>query len=120
MIATVIIIIVLIAVIAYSVRSYISKLFVGCCGGGDSERKVKVTDRNKANYSYSVKIGIDGMTCGHCKARVENALNEIEGVWAKVDLGKKCAEVLMKKEISDEELGRIVSKSGYTVTGIEH
>jgi copper chaperone CopZ len=35
---------------------------------------------------------IEGMTCGHCQARVEKALNAISGVTANVDLKKKIAK----------------------------
>ena len=32
---------------------------------------------------------IEGMSCGHCSARVEQALNAIDGVSAKVNLEVK-------------------------------
>lgn len=41
-----------------------------------------------SHYPYCVQIGIDGMTCNHCKARVENTLNSEDGVWAEVDLSQ--------------------------------
>ena len=36
---------------------------------------------------------IEGMTCGHCAAHVERALNALPGVLAKVDLQRKEARV---------------------------
>ncbi|MDD6039274.1 MAG: cation transporter [bacterium] len=43
---------------------------------------------------------IEGMTCEHCRARVESRLNELDGVSAKVNLKKKIAVVSMEKDIA--------------------
>ena len=45
------------------------------------------------------KMIIEGMSCGHCSARVEKALNALEGVSAKVDLENKCAEITVTGNI---------------------
>ncbi len=63
-------------------------------------------------------IEINGMTCGHCQARVEKALNGIDGVEAKVDLKKKQATVQMTKEVSDETFKSVVEEAGYEVVSI--
>jgi copper chaperone CopZ len=81
----------------FSIKSYAKKLANGCCGGGDVEKKIKVKDKNKADYPFCVEIAVDGMTCGHCKTRVENALNSESGVWAEVDLKRKSVTVRMKE-----------------------
>ena len=118
--ATILIIVLLIVIAVFSVRSYLKKLKHGCCGaGGDEEKKVKVTDKDPDHYPYRVKIGVEGMTCSHCRQRVENALNSEEGVWAQVNLEKKTADVRMKKELSEQYLRRIIMKSGYTMTDYE-
>lgn len=49
-------------------------------------------------------IEINGMTCNHCAAGVEKALNAVAGVEAKVDLKKKIAIVELKEHIDDHEL----------------
>jgi len=117
--ANVIIVLILVLICIYGVRSYMKKLAHGCCGaGGDEEKKIKVKDKNPANYPHCVTIEVEGMTCGHCKLRVENALNSQEGVWAKVDLEKKTAMVRMKQLLPEDELRRIVSHAGYFMTGI--
>jgi len=64
-------------------------------------------------------IAIEGMTCGHCQARVEKALNSVEGVKAKVDLKKNSATVEADSTISDDLLKKTVEEAGYTVTSIE-
>lgn len=61
---------------------------------------------------------IQGMTCGHCAAHVERALNSISGVRAKVDLASKTAFVQSSQEISDEVLRQVVQDAGYEVISI--
>jgi copper chaperone CopZ len=63
-------------------------------------------------------IRIEGMTCGHCVARVEKALKALPGAeGVKVDLKKNQAEV---KAISanDDTIKAAVTEAGYTVTSI--
>ena len=62
-------------------------------------------------------IIIEGMSCGHCSARVENALNSIEGVKAQVELKKKRA--IVETEVSDEILIKAVEEAGYKVKEVK-
>lgn len=64
-------------------------------------------------------IGIEGMSCGHCAARVEKALNAIEGVSAKVDLKAKNAAVEISGEVSDAALKAAVEDAGYEVISVQ-
>lgn len=117
--ANAIIVLLLVLIGIYSVRSYMKKLRSGCCGGGcDVEERIKVRDKNPENYPYTVTIDIEGMTCGRCKTRVENALNGEEGVWAQVNLRENQAQVRMKRLISEAELRKIISRAGYLMTGM--
>ncbi len=63
-------------------------------------------------------INIKGMSCGHCQARVENALNAIDGVEAKVELKKNRAVVALKNDIEDRILSDAVKEAGYEVESI--
>lgn len=63
-------------------------------------------------------INIEGMSCGHCSARVEKALKAMDGVEAVVNLAQKTATVTLSKEISDEALKTAIEDAGYDVTGI--
>jgi len=63
-------------------------------------------------------IEIKGMSCGHCQARVEKALNEIDGVEAKVDLKKNRAIVTLSKEVPDQTMSSAITEAGYEVTNI--
>jgi len=60
---------------------------------------------------------IEGMMCKHCAARVEKALNALDGVTAAVDLEAKTAAVT--GEAADEALRKAVEDAGYTVVSID-
>lgn len=64
-------------------------------------------------------ITVEGMSCEHCQARVEKALNAIEGVEAKVDLKKKTATVNMQNPVADEVLKNAVKEAGYEPVSVE-
>lgn len=64
-------------------------------------------------------IKISGMSCGHCQARVEKALNSIDGAEAKVDLKKGIAIVTLTKDVDDQALRNTVTEAGYEVVSIE-
>ncbi|MDE6607875.1 MAG: heavy-metal-associated domain-containing protein [Lachnospiraceae bacterium] len=66
-----------------------------------------------------VEMKVEGMSCGHCSARVEEALNAIEGVKAEVDLKKKTAYVTLESEVSEDVLKKAVEDAGYTVTEVK-
>jgi P-type Cu+ transporter len=63
-------------------------------------------------------ITIEGMSCEHCQARVEKALNAIEGVEAKVDLKNKNATVILNKPVDDEVLKNTVNEAGYEAVSV--
>ena len=120
--STAIVVIVLVIICAWAVYSYVKKIRhgSGCCGEHEApDKKVKVADRNKDHYPYSVKLTIDGMVCGNCVRRVENTLNSLDGIWAKVDLGNKEAEVLSKAQVDNEIFVNAIRDVGYTVLTIE-
>ena len=58
------------------------------------------------------KYKITGMTCNHCRMRVEKALNSIDGVKATVTLHPAAAIVHMDKHISTEILQEAISQAG--------
>lgn len=74
---------------------------------------------NKEVQPVEKIIHIEGMTCGHCSARVEKALNELAGVEATVDLEAKIAMLKTDGAIPAETLKETVVAAGYEVTGIE-
>ena len=46
-------------------------------------------------------IKVEGMTCNHCKASVEEAANSIEGVQGKVDLEQGILTLQMENDQTD-------------------
>ena len=62
---------------------------------------------------------IEGMTCGHCKARVEKALSNLADVSAvEVDLKAKTATIELADTLSDAALIEAVDDAGYDVLSI--
>lgn len=63
----------------------------------------------------TMTLHVEGMSCGHCSARVKNALEELKSVKrAEVDLEKKEA-VVTGKNLDAAELKRAVEEAGYQV-----
>lgn len=61
-------------------------------------------------------IKIEGMACGHCTARVEKALKEVEGVTeVTVSLEEKNAVVKANDAVTEEVLKKAVTDAGYEV-----
>jgi Cu+-exporting ATPase len=58
---------------------------------------------------------IDGMKCMHCRANAEKALNEIDGVKAKVSLENKTASITLKKSVPTEVLVKAITDAGFSV-----
>lgn len=72
----------------------------------------------KSGYTPSVTqvtIGVEGMTCAACSARVERALNKQDGVYrANVNLLVNKATILFDAEgTSASEMMKVVEKTGY-------
>lgn len=116
---TAVIIIILIAVIFFAAGSSLKHIKGegGCCGGGAETEKVR---RKKLDRVTVVKLmKIEGMSCDNCRRKVENKLNSIEHISAKVHLKKKEALIKMEDEVSDEILRKPVEAAGYHVVSIE-
>ncbi|WP_313957227.1 heavy metal translocating P-type ATPase [Aliarcobacter butzleri] len=61
-------------------------------------------------------LKVEGMTCGHCKARVEKVVSAIDGVDSvDVDLASKNVTVKMSKDISEQTLSDVIVDAGYEV-----
>lgn len=86
----------------------------GCCGGSD----LKLKPRRLKKIIKTITVGIDGMTCQHCRTRVENALNEMPGISARVNLKKKEARISMDREIENNTIKDTIENAGYSVTHI--
>jgi copper chaperone len=66
------------------------------------------------------KVFIEGMSCGHCVARVEKALKAEEGVKeVEVDLAGKNAVIESTEELSDKRIKEIIEDVGYDVVDVK-
>ncbi len=79
--------------------------------------KIKKAEIGKGDIKMEKILIIEGMSCMHCAARVESALNAIEGVKARVDLKKKRATV--ETDVADDVLVKAVEEAGYKVKKIQ-
>ena len=67
------------------------------------------------------QIFIEGMTCGHCSARVEKALKAVDGIVdAKVDLANKNATIELSGNVEDGLLKEAIEDAGYDVVDIKN
>ena len=120
MTSTIIIIVILAVVLFFAVKNSIPHFRGegGCCGGSGKEPLIKPA---KLERVVATKVmNIEGMRCENCNRRVQNALNSIEGVSAKVNGDKQQAIVKLGREVSDSELEKAVTSLGYIVTKVRY
>lgn len=58
---------------------------------------------------------VDGMTCGHCAASVQEEVSGVAGVTAVAADVETGRVVVTGADVSDEEVARAVDEAGYTV-----
>lgn len=83
-----------------------------CCGG-PKEKVRKKTIRGKK--LAEMILSVDGMHCSSCKVRIENHLNELEGIVAKVNLEKKQVTVSLYQDVSPNEIIKTIEDLDYHV-----
>ena len=66
----------------------------------------------------SIKLSVSGMTCDHCVAKVEKALQDVDGVWGVVvELDGGTAEVdFDDAKAGPDALTEAVKAAGYEAT----
>ena len=86
-----------------------------------AEAKAETKQQNSQDMNGGICmekiLTIEGMSCSHCSARVEKALNALEGTQATVELKKKRAVVQTQQP--DEVLVKAVEDAGYEVKKIK-
>lgn len=85
--------------------------------------KGKITSRRdsstlaaRTGEEAGTKMNIEGMTCGHCKMTVENALSKVEGIQS-IHVSLKGNSATLEGDFSLEEAEKAVKDAGYAVTG---
>ncbi|EHL13219.1 hypothetical protein HMPREF9629_00519 [Peptoanaerobacter stomatis] len=84
----------------------------------NSAENIINTSKSEVNKMKKIMY-IEGMTCKHCKARVEKVLNELNGVTATVNLEEKTAVLEMDDNVDNDILKNTVEDAGYDVKNIE-
>lgn len=91
-----------------------------CCGGGSGSVKPKKPKKKTLDGPVIGRctIRVSGMHCQNCVNSVTRALNDIEGVSARVSLKANRAEVSYDREVDETELKQAVEKAGFKVISI--
>lgn len=103
--------------VIFALRSYLRKAGCGCCS---SEKKIRVRDKNRAHYPFSVKVKVQGMHCSGCDLKIENAFNQMDGTYVKAHHRRQEVVVLTKQPLSDQHITSLLNALGYQVQTIEH
>lgn len=99
----------------YTVQKFRGKAKSSCCGTPEVNAVRKVDDTDESHYPFRYMLTVDGMKCSGCASNVENSLDNMDGVWAKVSLGRREARVLAKKEYTKEDFDEALSKTSYKI-----
>ena len=118
-VSTIVIVVILAVILFFAVKNSIPHFRGegGCCGGSGKEKLIKPAKLERIIATKVIKI--EGMRCENCNRRVQNALNQIDGVNAKVYGDRAEAVVKLGRDIEDIELERAVTGLGYRVISIE-
>ena len=63
-----------------------------------------------------LKLRIEGMTCGHCVAHVQQAIAKVPGVQGPVEVSLAKGEALVNGAPSPEAVLAAISEEGYTAS----
>jgi cation transport ATPase len=73
--------------------------------------------RKEGRQMSEIRLKVEGMSCGHCSARVEKTLSGIPGVdKAVVDLKAGTALVTLSSGVPPQDLAKKVTEAGYETT----
>ena len=68
-----------------------------------------------------MKLVIEGMSCNHCKVRIERVLSEVDGVKkVEVNLAGGFVTEEASKDLPKEVLREAIDDAGYTLVKIEN
>lgn len=87
----------------------------GCCGSGD----YKVRRKRLKKVRFRKIFVVEGMHCAQCAARVEEAINDIEGVACRADYKNGKITVAYAEEVEDARIRARIERIGYRMPGGE-
>lgn len=86
---------------------------------GENENVIIKETKKKEVRNMEKKMKIEGMTCGHCEARVKKVLEALPGVAeAKVSHETGTAVVTLNAEVADDALKQVVEAEDYKVLSV--
>ena len=86
---------------------------------GDGESGIIKEEKKKEVQTMEKKMKIEGMSCGHCEARVKKALEALPGVAeAKVSHETGSAVVTLSADVADDALKQAVEAEDYKVVSV--
>lgn len=83
----------------------------GCCGGGD----YRIKHKKLKNVRYTHTFAVAGMHCEHCRDRVEEIVNDMDGLAGRVDLKKATLTISYSKDVPDTQIAARLQRAGYTL-----
>ena len=87
---------------------------------GKYKKSSNKTNENKEGAAMKKELIIEGMSCNHCKMRVEKELNALDQVEsAEVILEEKKAVVEFKEEVSKDVLEKVIDEAGYKLVEVK-
>ena len=104
------------------VWSIARKIRIGgsCCGEHEAApRKITPADTDKTNYAHTYTLTIEGMVCGACLRRVENAFNSCEGFYASGELQNKTVTLYTKAPLTRKQAAEMLGGTTYTLVDLE-
>ena len=99
----------------YTVQKFRGNAKSSCCGTPEVKAVRKVDDTDESHYPFRYLLTVDGMKCSGCASNVENSLDNLDEVWARVNLGRREARVLTKKEYKREDFEEALAKTAYKI-----
>ena len=76
----------------------------------------KIKKKRLKNVMYKKTFKVEGMKCKKCKARVEEIVNDIDGVSGKADLKKGELTVSYAEDVADDIIKAQIERAGYTLS----
>lgn len=105
------IILIILSAIIMTVRKF--RRGGGCCGEHEAEIRIRRKKFSRKDYPFRTELRIQGMTCINCARRVETALNELDGIQARVDLNSGKAKIFSATPPDEALLCSVIAKAGY-------
>jgi cation transport ATPase len=103
-----------------SIMMSLSSLFVVTNALRLSGKSNKNSSKQKNAVLKTITVTVEGMMCGHCKSKVESALQGLDGVISVgVDLDKKTATLKVNSEVAEQDIKTVILNAGFNVIEIK-